>query len=128
VAWLLRRGVDTIRRHDLKLCKLFLDTTAGVAGLSVYGPRDLARRCGVFSVNVAGLSPDELAVVLEDEFRLLVRPGVHCAPLAHQTLGTHPSGTCRLSFGPFTTERQVRTAAESLTDIAQRAAAHPEPG
>jgi cysteine desulfurase / selenocysteine lyase len=123
VAWVLRRGVETIRRHDQKLCKTFLDTTAGVAGLSVYGPRDLACRCGVFSVNVAGLSPGELAGVLEDEFGVLVRPGVHCAPLAHQTLGTHPAGTCRLSFGPFTTERHVRAAAEGLIEIAQRAAA-----
>jgi selenocysteine lyase/cysteine desulfurase len=124
VAWLLRRGVNTIRTHDEKLCKLFLDTTAGVAGLRVYGPRDPARRCGVFSVNVAGMLPVELAGVLEDEFGLLTRPGVHCAPLAHQTIGTHPTGTCRLSFGPFTTERHVRTAAEALTDIAQRVAEH----
>lgn len=121
-AWLIRRGVDTIRTHDRKLCKVFLDATTGLPGLSVYGPRDLASRCGVFSVNVAGLSPGELAGVLEDEFGLLTRPGVHCAPLAHQTIGTHPTGTVRLSFGPFTTERHVRAAAEALTDIAQRVA------
>jgi len=47
---------------------------------------------------------------------------VHCAPLAHRTIGTHPSRTCRFSFGPFTTEGHVRHAAEALTKIAQRAA------
>ena len=73
-------------------------------------------------MNVAGLSPVELAGVLEADFGLLTRPGVHCAPLAHRTIGTHPAGTCRFSFGPFTTEPHVRRAAEALAQIAQRAA------
>jgi len=121
VAWLLRRGVATIRRHDEKLCRLFLELTEPVEHLTVYGPRDLHARAGVFSVNVAGLTPGELAGVLEADFGLLTRPGVHCAPLAHRTIGTHPTGTCRFSFGPFTTEAHVRHAAEALASIAQRA-------
>lgn len=75
---------------------------------------------GVFSVNVAGMSPGELADVLEADFGVLTRPGVHCAPLAHMTIGTHPVGTCRLSFGPFTTQDDVRAAADALATIAQR--------
>ncbi len=122
VAWLLRRGVETVRSHDEKLCRLFLELTDGVENLTVYGPRDLADRAGVFSVNVAGLAPGELAGRLEAEFGLLTRPGVHCAPLAHETIGTHPTGTCRFSFGPFTTEPHVRTAAEALAALAERTA------
>ena len=123
VAWLLRRGVDTIRRHDEKLCKLFLERTDGVEHLTVYGPRRLEHRAGVFSVNVDGFDkPGDLASALEEDFGLLTRPGVHCAPLAHMTIGTHPTGTVRFSFGPFTTETDVRRAAEALAKIAERAA------
>ena len=122
VAWVARRGVQTIRRHDEKLCGLFLELTEPVERLTVYGPRDVARRAGVFSVNVAGLTPGELADALEADFGLLTRPGVHCAPLTHETIGTHPGGTCRLSFGPFTTDPHVRRAADALAQIAQRAA------
>ncbi|MFW6062075.1 MAG: aminotransferase class V-fold PLP-dependent enzyme, partial [Planctomycetota bacterium] len=119
IQWLLEQGVEQIRRHDEDLCRLFLERTEGVENLTVYGPRDLAHRAGVFSVRVGGLTPQELAELLERDFGLLTRPGVHCAPLAHKTIGTHPVGTCRFSFGPFTTEDNVRHAAAALAQIAQ---------
>ena len=121
VAWLLDRGVGSVRRHDEVLSELFLSLAGDVSGLTVFGPRDISRRAGVFSVNVAGMCPSELAASLEADFGLCTRPGVHCAPLAHQTIGTDPGGTCRLSFGPFTTEDHVRFAAAALAAIAQRA-------
>jgi len=118
VAWLLDRGVASVRRHDEAMCELFLSRTTDVEGLTVYGPRDIADRAGVFSVNVAGLGAGDLAARLESEAGICSRPGVHCAPLAHETIGTHPGGTCRLSFGPFTTEEHVSVAVEALTRIA----------
>jgi len=121
VAWLLRRGVRDLRAHDRRLCELFAARSRNVEHLTVYGPRDLDRRTGVFSVNVRGLSPGELADLLERDFDICTRAGVHCAPLAHKTIGTHPAGTCRLSFGPFTTEKQVCLAADALAKIAERA-------
>ncbi len=122
VDWVLNRGVAGIRKHDEKLCKLFMKITDGIEGLTVYGPRDIAHRAGVFSVNIVGAPPGELARLLEMSWEkipaILTRPGVHCAPLAHETIGTHPGGTCRLSFGPVTTAGHVRTAAEALVEMA----------
>lgn len=123
VAWLLDRGVAPLREHDRRLCELFMRESDGVDGLTVYGPRDPARRTGVFSVNVAGMSPGRLAAALESDFAICSRPGVHCAPLAHETIGTHPTGTCRLSFGPFTTEDHVRRATDALSQITRVAVA-----
>jgi len=121
VAWLLERGVASVRRHDEALCELFLSLATEIEGLTVYGPRDIAERAGVFSVNVAPLGAKELAGALEAEAGICSRAGVHCAPLAHETIGTHPGGTCRLSFGPFTTEEHVSAATETLTRIARGA-------
>lgn len=118
VAWLLERGVEGLREHDRKLCEAFLAEADGVEGLKVYGPRNLDDRMGVFSVNVAGHAPDELAGELERRFGVLTRPGLHCAPLAHRTIGTFPKGTCRLSFGAFTTAADVRHAASALRELA----------
>ncbi len=120
LAWLLDRGVSNLRQHDKKLCKLFMSLTDDVDGLTVFGPRDLNDRVGVFSLNIEGLSPHELARMLEarQDGAILTRPGVHCAPLAHETMGTHPIGTCRLSFGPFTTEEHVRLAAKAVVSLA----------
>ena len=118
VAWVLDRGVGSIRAHDVQLCGTFMEQTDGVNGLTVYGPQDLAHRAGVFSVNVEPIAPGVLADRLESQYGLLTRPGVHCAPLAHETIGTHPTGTCRLSFGPMTSESDVETAAAALREIA----------
>jgi cysteine desulfurase family protein len=122
VAWLLDRGVANIRKHDVRLSEIFLRRTEATEGLKVYGPSGPADRMAVFSVNVEGMAPVDLARTLEDDFGLCTRPGVHCAPLAHKTIGTYPAGTCRLSFGPFTTEQDAAFAAEALAAIARRAA------
>jgi cysteine desulfurase/selenocysteine lyase len=122
VGWILERGVSAIREHELTLCELFLERTGGVEHLTVYGPRDPVLRAGVFSVRIDGTTPGELAAALEKDFGICTRPGVHCAPLAHKTIGTHPAGTCRLSFSPFTTEGDVAFAADALLKIAQRVA------
>ena len=118
VEWILRRGVAQLRRHDRSLCEAFLAETDGAEGLTVYGPRDLDDRTGVFSVSVAGDGPKALAGELERRFGILTRPGIHCAPLAHETIGTFPEGTCRLSFGAFTTLEDVEYAAAALRELA----------
>lgn len=120
-AWVADKSVASLRDHDRRLCELFLGLCDGVEHLKVYGPRDPQQRTGVFSLNVARVGPEELAAALE-KVGVLSRPGVHCAPLAHKTIGTHPVGTCRLSFGPFTTAEDVRCAVTALTRIADSVA------
>jgi len=121
VAWVLDRGVAELRAHDRHLCELFMGGADAVDGLTIYGPRDPADRTSVFSVNVADMPPGALAAALERDFGICSRAGVHCAPLAHETIGTHPAGTCRLSFGPFTTADDVCLATDALSKIAQSA-------
>jgi len=118
VAWVIEKGVENIRAHDVELCKLFLDGTSDVPNLTVLGPRDTTVRCGVFSVVIDTLTPGDLAAKLEKDFGILTRPGIHCAPLAHKTIGTHPTGTTRLSFGPHTTKEHIRQAVDALKKIA----------
>ncbi len=116
VAYLLDRGIDEVAAHVRANAERFLSLAESIEGLTVYGPTlaELDRRTDVFSVRVAGVTPGELAAALERQFGILTRPGLHCAPLAHQTIGTYPEGTTRLSFGPFTTADDVRTAADAL--------------
>ncbi len=119
IDWLLRRSVRAIRKHDWRLCRVFASLTSGIPHLTPYGTGDPEQRVGVFSVNIGGMCPTRLAAALEAEAGILTRPGLHCAPLAHQAIGTFPAGTCRLSFGPFTREDDVRRAAVALSVIAE---------
>ncbi|MHC4718085.1 MAG: aminotransferase class V-fold PLP-dependent enzyme [Planctomycetota bacterium] len=123
VRWLLDRGVEGLRRHDVELCGAFLAAAGEARGVTVFGPTSLEDRSGVFSVSIAGLEPGELAGILESRYGILTRPGLHCAPLAHKVIGTFPEGTCRLSFGAFTTVEDVRFAAAALGEIAAGARA-----
>jgi selenocysteine lyase/cysteine desulfurase len=90
-----------------------------VRGLTYFGPRGVRDRLGVFSVRVDGLEPSELSAILESSFGILTRSGIHCAPLAHQAIGTADmGGTTRLSFGPFLHAPDVSYATDALAEIA----------
>ncbi len=120
VTYILSQTVAAIYDHDQKLCRHFLTCTENLGGIEVFGPKDLGRRVGVFSVRINSYEPGELAAVLEEEFGILTRPGLHCAPLAHRALGTFESGgTTRLSFGPFTTVDEAEKAAHALAQVTQ---------
>ena len=127
VAYLLARGVDELAEHQMQLIDAFLEVIDGAdaPGLHLYGPPTRAHRCGVFSVRIDGYdNPLDLSAALENEFGILTRPGLHCAPGAHQTIGTAAlGGTTRLSFGPFLTVDHVRYASESLVTLATRSVA-----
>ncbi|MBN1765726.1 MAG: aminotransferase class V-fold PLP-dependent enzyme [Sedimentisphaerales bacterium] len=117
--YILDKGIDSLRDYEEELCAVFLENTADIPGLVVYGPCDIDKRVGVFSVSVEGFDPAELAAVLEEQFGLLTRPGLHCAPFAHQAMGTFDKGgTTRFSMGPFISIQDIRYAAEALVQIA----------
>jgi cysteine desulfurase family protein len=119
VRWVLDRGVEVLREHEQRLCEVFLAAVEGVEGLTVYGPRNLDDRVGVFSVRLEGYTAAELSAALETHFGVLTRPGLHCAPLAHQTMGTYKQGgTTRFSFGPFVEAADVERAVSAMAELA----------
>lgn len=123
VQWILDRGLDDLRRHEIELCDRMIKGLSATDGLDWFGPRDVTQRVGVFSVRVAGLDPHELSTILETSYGVLSRSGLHCAPLAHQTIGTlDVGGTTRLSLGPFVGPEDVEVALGALGAIA---AGHP---
>jgi selenocysteine lyase/cysteine desulfurase len=73
---------------------------------------------GLVSLNLKRFAPAELGAILDEQFDIAVRPGLHCAPYAHKHLGTFPLGTVRLSVGTLTTEDEMRRAAAALDEIA----------
>ena len=122
VAWILEQGIDNLREHDIELSNEFLKVADNIEGLTVYGPRDIDRRVSVFSVSVEGLTPTELAKRLEKEYGLLTRPGLHCAPFAHQAIGSFDlGGTTRFSGGAFNTAEHAAIASNALAEIAEAA-------
>ena len=119
VQYLLDIGFDKIMAHDRLLIEAFYEGTEGISGLKVYGPRAFDQQIGVFSVTLGDYEPAELAAILEENFGLLTRSGIHCAPFAHQALGSAESGgTCRFSIGKYTTLDDIKVATSALRQIA----------
>ncbi|HEY7116409.1 MAG TPA: aminotransferase class V-fold PLP-dependent enzyme [Tepidisphaeraceae bacterium] len=124
VQWILDQGIEKLAAHDLELVRTFIEGVGEVEGLTYYGPQGVRNRLGVFSVRVEGFEPYELAAILESSYGILTRPGLHCAPLAHNAIGTTAhGGTTRFSFGPFLTKQDVKFATDALAEIATSRAA-----
>jgi selenocysteine lyase/cysteine desulfurase len=74
------------------------------------------------SLNVDGMDPADVGYVLEHGFGIVVRSGLHCAPLIHRHLGTHPRGSVRISPSHFTSEEDMEALSEALGQTLQMAA------
>lgn len=112
------RGLETIAAHERCLTERLLKGLSGIPGLTVHGPRDASRQVATVSITLEGWEPVDLGAALDSSFGVAVRPGLHCAPLAHRTIGTYPRGTVRLSPGPFTTEDEIDGALAALSALA----------
>ena len=111
---LTARGVSTVQAQEALLTDRLAAGLAEISGVRIHGPLDGTRRVGVVSITVDGWEPVDLAAALDSSFGIAVRPGLHCAPAAHRTIGTFPLGTVRLSPGFFTTDQEIDRAVEAI--------------
>jgi cysteine desulfurase family protein len=117
VRFVKERGREALRAHARALASRLADRLRSVPGVRIAGPRDAARKVGIVSFVIDGRSTSDVARELGDR-GVLSRPGLHCAPRAHRTLGDFPGGSVRLSFSAFNTEEEVDAAADAIRDIA----------
>ena len=120
LCWLERETIDAVRSHELELTERFLSGALDIPCLRVVGRRNISGRAGVVSVVPENADPALVADALGREYGIMVRVGLHCAPNAHKTLGTFPTGTIRFSFGRWNTPRQVDTALSALRELCGR--------
>lgn len=110
-------GIEAIRKKEIALTGLFMDGVRLIRGVKVYGDMNPAQRTGLVSFSIDGMSPSDISFNLDERFNIMSRPGLHCAPSAHRTMGTFPDGTVRFSFGIFTTEDEIRTAIKAIETL-----------
>ncbi len=117
VAFVKGRGIEAIRAHEVALARTLIDGLTDIPTVTVYGPGDMGRRSAVVSFTVAGRHVSEVGLRLEEEFGVMCRVGLHCAPAAHRTIGTFPEGTVRLAPGVFTTMEDVQAAIRGVREM-----------
>ncbi|MEJ5240533.1 MAG: aminotransferase class V-fold PLP-dependent enzyme [Anaerolineales bacterium] len=120
VRHVLENGVSTIRQHEVELTARMLSGLRQIPGVSVYGPVDPEKRIGIVCFNVQGLHPQEVARLLETEYDIVCRAGIHHSPESHRTLGTWPEGAVRFSVGLGNNADDVDYAVAAVESIAKR--------
>ena len=120
VRWLNQRGMASLRAHELALTEQLLTGLLDLEQqglLRIVGRRDIVQRTSVVSI---AATKQDLAVVahrLNEEYGIATRVGLHCAPNAHKTLQTYPTGTLRFSMGWHNTEAEIATALNALKEV-----------
>jgi cysteine desulfurase family protein len=117
VRWVLDRGVEAIRAHEIELARLLIEGLSAVPRVTVHGPADIGQRTATVSFTVRNRTVSEIGLRLDDEFDVLCRVGLHCAPAAHRSLGTFPEGTVRFAAGASTTVDDIQAAVAAVREI-----------
>jgi len=115
--YLIQQPKESIARHELALTQQFLNGLEHFSQVRVVGRKDILNRAPVVSIDTLANDPAEIAYQLDNEYGILTRVGLHCAPRAHKTLGSYPQGTIRFSFGPENTSEEVEICLQALNHM-----------
>jgi len=113
------RGINVIRADEVVLTGRLIAGLQGIPRVRVYGPEDPVRRTATVSLTIEGCRVSDVGLRLDEEFGVLSRVGLHCAPAVHRTIGTFPEGTVRLAPGAFTTPEEIEATLAAIRTIAK---------
>lgn len=117
IKYILNRGTKSIYSHEKELLDIFINELKKNHKIEIYGPEDINLRSGVVPINIRDIDSSEVAFKLDTEYNIAVRPGLHCAPLAHKTIGTEKIGAVRFGVGPFNKKTDIIAAVKALNEI-----------
>ncbi|MDL2297762.1 aminotransferase class V-fold PLP-dependent enzyme [Synergistaceae bacterium OttesenSCG-928-D05] len=120
VSWIEKEGIDKIHAREREIGERLENGLRSIKEVKVLGPSGDTPRLPVYSLNVKAKDNAFLALDLADIYRIETRPGLHCSPLAHRTLGSFPNGALRLSPGYFTKEDEVDATVEAIKELAAK--------
>lgn len=115
----LDRGVHRIRQHEEALVQRLIRGLSDIPGVMVYGTGDATQQTATVSFNIRGVEPSDAGLLLDDEYGILCRVGLHCSPAAHKTIGTYPRGTVRFGLGATNTLDEVDAALDAVRYLAK---------
>ncbi|MDF2672496.1 MAG: aminotransferase class V-fold PLP-dependent enzyme [Clostridiales bacterium] len=117
-------GIDTIHKIEMELTNRFLEGIMNVDVIRNVGLNNTEGRTSVISLDFKDIDNSEVAFILDREFGIMTRVGLHCSPSAHKTLNTFPKGTLRFSFGHFNTPEEVDYTIDSIVKVLNRITCH----
>jgi selenocysteine lyase/cysteine desulfurase len=115
-------GIAALHAHEMKLAQKLVDGFRRIDGVTIYCADSLDNHISTVTMNVEGFEAGDVGIMLDVDFNIATRTGLHCAPLVHEQIGTmEKHGAVRFAIGPFNTEEHIDRAIEAVKDIAERA-------
>ncbi|MEJ5362672.1 MAG: aminotransferase class V-fold PLP-dependent enzyme [Spirochaetota bacterium] len=115
----VKPGMEKIHAEEMKHIEKLIECLSGIKGITTYWSNSFEHQTGVISFSHELISCSEIGQRLNDEYSICVRVGLHCAPLAHETIGSYPDGTVRVSVGAFTKDSDIDAFCKAIERIAK---------
>jgi cysteine desulfurase/selenocysteine lyase len=120
VKWVLKEGISKIHEREMQLLYMLRDGLREIDGVTMYCQEDLTNHVSILTFNVDGLEAGDTGTMLDVDYNIATRTGLHCAPLVHKQLGTDKiHGSVRFGIGPFNTTQDIEAAVRAVGDIAR---------
>lgn len=110
-------GIDNLAKYKHILVKRLFEGISDVNGIKIYSKNSIENNSGIIAFNFMDVESTEVSYVLDKVYEIASRAGLHCAPLAHETLGTVKSGIVRLSVGCFNTIEEIDSTVKAIKEI-----------
>jgi cysteine desulfurase/selenocysteine lyase len=117
VGYLKKIGLDVIAKHEHGLFEKMYRELRDLPKVEVYGPTDTSERTGILAFNVEGLGPHDVAAILDNSAKVMVRSGHHCAMPLHTELLNRPNGTVRASVYVYNTGKEIDKFVSTVKEI-----------
>jgi cysteine desulfurase family protein len=118
--WIEKKGLNNIHEWEMKLTAMLRDGLKNVEGVTLYCQDDLIDHISILPFNIDGFEAINTGTILDVDYNIACRTGLHCAPLVHEQLGTDKiKGAVRSGIGPFNTEEHINTAINAVKEIAE---------
>jgi selenocysteine lyase/cysteine desulfurase len=124
IKYIMEKGTADIHKSEMELTERFLEGVSDIKNIDIIGKKGIASRTSVVSLNFKNLDNSDVAFRLDNEFGIMTRVGLHCAPGAHKSLNTFPSGTVRFSFGHTNTKEEIDYTIKTLKQLVPKTGGH----
>jgi selenocysteine lyase/cysteine desulfurase len=119
LTWLQGKGREAVHHEEMRLARLLLDGLRAIPRVRLYCLESLENHIAVLAFNVEGMDAADVGTMLDVDFGIACRTGLHCAPLVHEQMGTDKvHGAVRFGIGPFNTDEHIRAAVGAVEKIA----------
>ena len=117
IKYIKEEKIENIRKKEKDIIEYALNKLKEVKNIEIYGPQDSEKILGVISFNIKNMSAEEVSYLLDTKYEIMVRAGLHCAPTAHELIGTKNTGTVRIGIGYFNEKSDIDKLVSALNEI-----------